>query len=456
MQVYFLQNILVILFSRLAPTKFGYTMTRYCYLALAFLLLLIETPVFAQPTEQLVKVVVAPDRTNWEYKPGEKVKFAVTVLQSGNKVENVKIRYELGPEKMPPVLTDSATLKNGTIVLDGGTLKTAGFLRCIVTATVGNKTYRGLATAGFTPSAIQPTIDLPTDFTAFWTAAKEELARVPLDAKMVLMPERSSEKVNVYHLSLRNIGNSRMYGILTVPKAPGKYPALLKVPGAGIRPYRGDIASAENGIITLEIGIHGIPVNLDDEVYSNLMAGALNGYWNMAMDDKNRFYYKRVYLGCVRANDFLVSMPEFDGTNLGVSGGSQGGALAIITAALDNRVKCLASFYPALSDVTGYLKGRAGGWPHYYDAYNSAYNNTKEKLATIAYYDVVNFARNLKVPGYYSWGFNDEVCPPTSMHAVYNVIQSPKELDLYLETGHWTFSEQRDRFTNWITERLKK
>ena len=71
------------------------------------------------------------------------------------------------------------------------------------------------------------------------------------------------------------------------------------------------------------------------------MAGPLAGYWNYNLDDKDRYYYKRVYLGCVSANDFITSLPQYDGTNLGVTGGSQGGALSIITAALDTRVKYL-------------------------------------------------------------------------------------------------------------------
>ena len=67
-----------------------------------------------------------------------------------------------------------------------------------------------------------------------------------------------------------------------------------------------------------------------------------------------------MYLGCVRANDFLMTRKRFDGKTLGVTGGSQGGALSIITAGLDPRVKLLAAYYPALADVTGYLNGRAG------------------------------------------------------------------------------------------------
>ena len=79
-----------------------------------------------------------------------------------------------------------------------------------------------------------------------------------------------------------------------MPKKPGKYPAILTVPGAGIRPYGGDPRTAAQGVITLEIGVHGIPVNLDPQIYSDLYAGALLNYWTIRMNDKNLHYYKRV------------------------------------------------------------------------------------------------------------------------------------------------------------------
>lgn len=409
----------------------------------------------AQPREQRVKVIVAPDHTDWMYKTGERVKFSISVLQDGNPVKDAVILYEIGPEKMDPTKKDSLKLPTGMLIVDGGTMKTPGFLRCTVRAKVDGNGYTEMGTAGYDPLSIKTVAENPADFLQFWNDAKAELAKIPMDARMTLMPERCTEKVNVYHVNLQNFRlNSRMYGILCVPKKEGKYPALLTVPGAGVRPYGGNIAMAEKGMITFEIGIHGVPVNMDPIVYSNLGAGALNGYQNFNLDDRDRFYYKRVYLGCVRANDFIFSLPQFDGSNLAVTGGSQGGALTIITAALDSRVKYLAAFYPALCDLTGYLHGRAGGWPHYFAKNNLDFNNKKDKIETCGYYDVVNFARQVKVPGIYSWGYNDDVCPPTSTYAAYNVITAPKSLYLAQETGHWTFPEQHDKVDGWLIEKL--
>jgi cephalosporin-C deacetylase-like acetyl esterase len=409
----------------------------------------------AQPVEQLVKVIVTPDHDNWLYKPGEKTLFNVQVLYHNNPLAGLKANYEIGPEKMEPSKKDFVELTGKLITLDGGTLSSPGFLRCVVTVEYEGRRYRGLATAGYNPSDIRPTIKQPGDFKSFWENAKSELATIPMDPKMVLMPDRCTEDVNVYLVTLQNFNNSKLYGILAVPKKDGKYPALLRVPGAGVRPYTPDVELAERGVISFVIGIHGIPVIMDPVVYTDMSAGALREYFNYNLDNKDRYYYKRVYMGCVRANDFLTSLPQFDGSNLAVAGGSQGGALSIITASLDSRVKFLAAQYPALCDVTGYLHGRAGGWPHIFNSYNALINKTKEKLETVEYYDVVNFARELKVPGFYTWGFNDETCPPTSMYAAYNIISSPKELDLYLETGHWTYPEQVAKVQAWLLEKLK-
>ncbi|MDR0844298.1 MAG: acetylxylan esterase [Tannerella sp.] len=423
---------------------------------LTALLFLGAMTVTAQLSEKFIKVNIAPQHGDWVYKPGEQVKFDVVVTKNDVPVKDVEISYEYGPEMMTPVKQGKETLKDGKTIISAGTLNNAGFLRCRVFAEYDGKRYDGLATAAFSPEAIQPTTTLPADFVPFWNQAKDELAKLPVDARVTLLPERCTAKVNVYHVNIQNYKGSRLYGILCVPKAPGKYPALLKVPGAGVRGYYGDVESAERGAITFEMGIHGIPVNLENEAYVSLGRGALDGYFAYNLDNKDRYYYKRVYLGCVRSIDYIFSLPEFDGSNLVVSGGSQGGALAIVTAGLDSRITGLVSFYPALCDLTGYLHGRAGGWPHLFNDANKAVHNTPQKVETSTYYDVVNFARQVNVPGFYSWGYNDVTCPPTSLYSAYNVITAPKTLFVVEETGHWTYPEQWAKAFDWAFRQLKK
>ncbi len=235
----------------------------------------------------------------------------------------------------------------------------------------------------------------------------------------------------------------------------GKYPALLLFRARGAKPDR-IVDLASRGFIPLKIGIHGIPMNQPTEVYQQLGQGALTSYPFMFLDNREQYYFRRVYLGCVRSNDFLVTRPDWDGKNLLVTGRSQGGQLAIVTAGLDARVTGLAAVYPAYCDVTGYLHGRAGGWPHMFRE-EAAGHRTPAKIATTAYYDAVNFARRLKVPGLYLWGYNDEACPPTSTFAAFNVITAPKRLVLALEMGHIRLpNEQSDLIDSWLISQARR
>jgi len=405
---------------------------------------------------QPIQVIVSPDKPDWTYEPNQEATFKIQVLKHQVPLHDVEVTYAVGPEKMQPTDEGKLKLKSGSGIIKGK-LSDPGFLRCEANVTIDGNTYRGIATAGYAPLDIQPTQKLPDDFQDFWNTAKANAAKIPLDAKMTLLPERCTETVDVFQVNIQNamIGN-RLYGILAKPKKEGRYPAVLSVPGAGVRPYAGIIDLAEKGIITLQIGIHGIPVTYEAGLYTDLGNGALRGYPFFNLDNRDSYYYNKVYLGCVRAVDFLHSLAEFDQDNLLVWGGSQGGALAIITASLDDRIKGLVSIYPALSDVTGYLHNRAGGWPHMFNAVNAPQMATEDKIEVSAYYDVVNFARNLKVPGFYTWGYNDDTCPPTSYYAAYNVINAPKELYLVQETGHWTYPEQQQQIKEWILMKLGK
>ncbi|MCC6762249.1 MAG: acetylxylan esterase [Chitinophagaceae bacterium] len=404
--------------------------------------------------EAVIAVQVTANHPDWLYTINENVTFNISVTLDGKPLSGAKLRYEIGPEKMTPTIKKE-TITNGTVVVvEGGAMQSGGFLRCIATVEYEGKTFRGVATAAISPETIAPTTVMPNDFMEFWMKAIADNAKVPMDVRMQLMPALGNDKVNVYQINMQNHKSGmRLYGTLSMPKAPGKYPAVLRVPGAGVRPYKGDVKMAERGIILFEMGIHGIPVTLDSIVYENLRYGALLGYPSFNLDNRDEYYYKRVYLGCLRSVDFIFSLPEFDGNNLIVMGGSQGGALSFVTAALDKRVKALVCAHPALSDLTGYQFGRAGGWPH---LFNKKEHLTKEKIETSRYYDAVNFARLITVPGFYTFGYNDETTPPTSFYAAFNSIKAPMTIFIDKETGHTVTPAQRNKQIEYMLNTLGK
>ena len=415
------------------------------------LLLLMALPIEAQIRGNDIVVSVTPDHKDWNYKLNETANFEVNVRKSGTLLDNVQIDYEAGPVMYPDVKR-SITLKDGTLHLKG-TLNRQGFYRVKVVAHVNGKDYEGLCTAGFAPEKIQPYAKCPDDFDDFSKKALEEARRNELNPTMKLLPDRCTKDDNVYEVSfVNNRPNSRIYGILSVPKAQGHYPALLRVPGAGVRPYPGDTYTASGKCIVLEIGIHGIPVTLDQTVYDRLLDGALNGYWDTNLEDPNKNYYKRVITGAVRSVDFIASLPEWDGKTLGVTGASQGGFLSIATAALDSRVTFFAAIHDAMCDYEAETKGIAGGWPHYF------YNQKADvkRIEGSRYYDGVNFAKRLRPSQvcWFSFGYNDEVVPPTSSYGLYNIVKAKKSLNVYPMTGHYWYQEQWDEWQNFLIHQL--
>ena len=81
--------------------------------------------------------------------------------------------------------------------------------------------------------------------------------------------------------------------------------------------------------------------------------------------------------------------------------------------------------------------------------------DTPDKLRTMAYYDVVNFARQIQVPVYMTWGYNDDVCPPTTSYIVYNLLQGPKEALITPINEHWTSEDTERGHLQWILNHLK-
>ncbi len=414
--------------------------------------MLTSAMMMAQPAEQQYKVSVYPSSGEWNTVPGKEVTFNISLTKCNVPYGDAEVRYEISQDMMSPMKKGTVKLKNGHASIKAGTMKTPGFMRCRVFLKENGRDYEGRATVGFSPEKLQPVTVRPADFKQFWDSTITKARKWPLEPVMTLVPEKCTDKVDVYHVSFANNDwASRMYGMLCVPKGDGRYPAILKLPGAGIRAYNGEVDRASKGFIILELGIHGMPVNLPGDVYHRLYNGALKGYHSFNINDRERFYYKRVITGCVRAIDFIEQLPQFNGC-LATFGGSQGGGLSIITAGIDPRVNALVSYYPAMSDMAGYTKGRAGGWPH---TLKDKKYHTPEVINTLAYFDVSSFARDVKVPGFYTFGYNDMVCPPTTTYSVYNVIDAPKELMITETSEHFAYAEQHAAIWRWVMNFLK-
>lgn len=405
--------------------------------------------------------VTTPDHADWLYRTGEEAVVEVRLYRYGIPQDGITIDYEVGDELMPADERGSVVLRQGCATIRVGTMKRPGFRDCRLTARVGGKSCKHHIKLGFSPERLEPYTRMPADFDDFWQEARAGLARLPLSYTRQRAEAYCTDRIDCYLIKLQvDARGQAVYGYLFLPKdaAAGSCPAVLSPPGAGVKTIRDPLRHryyAEQGCIRFEFEIHGLDPRMSEAQFREIAAAfdsRGNGYLCNGLDDRDNYYMKRVYLACVRCIDLLVSLPEWDGRNVVVQGGSQGGALALVTAALDERVTACVANHPALSDMARSLAGSADGYPHFARMKGML---TPDKVRTMAYYDVVNFALRIRVPTRMTWGFNDDTCPPTTSYAVYNVLQCPKEALVTPVNEHWTSDQTEYGHWEWIREHLR-
>lgn len=407
--------------------------------------------------------LTVPDHADWLYQTGENAKVEVSFCKYGIPRDG-ELKYSIGNDMLQPDKHGSVKLKNGRAVINMGTKKTPGFRDMKLSVSLDGKTYEHHIKVGFSVDKIKPYTQEPQDFRSFWQKNVEELKQVPMSYTKELYKDYCTDKIDCYLVKIQidNMGHS-MYGFLFYPKnaQPGKHPVVLCPPGAGIKTIKDPMRNkyyAENGFVRFEVEIHGLDPRISSETFGEI-SRAFNdrngGYLANGLENKDIYYMKHVYVGLVRCIDFLTSLPEWDGKNVAVQGGSQGGALAIIAAGLDSRVTQCVANHPALSDMAGYAaKGGTGGYPHF--CRQPQILSNKDCLNTLAYFDVVNFARYVKAPTYLTWGYNDVTCPPTTSYAVWNTLKCTKESLLTPINEHWTTTETNRGQMEWIKAHLLK
>lgn len=375
------------------------------------------------------------DRPTALYAPGEVATFQVEVRRGEAPLAGGTVAAELTNDGFTPVgPARTLTLDAAGRASCTGTLAAPGFLQCRFIVREAERTASALAGAGFEPEKIRPAAQLPEDFDAFWAAQKRELAGVPVDARLTPSERHRDPEVEVFKLSLANVGGARVYGWLCVPKKTGLLPAVLSVPGAGVGPSGPALALARLGALTVNISVHDMDVDLPPAAYTAAQEGPLKAYPHQGKTDREQFYYRRVVLGCVRALDYLTGRPEWDRRHLAVVGASQGGALSLITGGVDPRVTAFSAHVPAMCDHAGYTIGRVSGWPQLGEQGRAA---EKEAITrTSAYYDAVNFARRFRGTALVGVGFIDRTCPPTTVYAAYNSLVGTKEIVPLPLLGH--------------------
>jgi cephalosporin-C deacetylase len=287
--------------------------------------------------------------------------------------------------------------------------------------------------AAVAPERIAPSIPAPKDFDAFWAAKLKALRRVP--AKPVLTSKPSErDGVDFAILEMDHLDGKHVWGQVAKPHdstGKKKYPGLVILQWASPpyplqKPWVTDRAA--EGWLAVNVEPHDVMPDQPKEYYDALPA-ALKSYNTIETRNRDRNYFLYMYLGDLRAIDYLAGRPDWDGKTLVVMGTSMGGQQSLCAAGLHPKVTHMLINVPAGADANGTAHGRKIGYP-FWDV------NDPKVLETAQYFDTVNCAARIKVPSLVAMGFIDTVTPPVGIWAAFNQIRAPKEAAPMIESPH--------------------
>jgi len=401
-------------------------------------------------------VTITSDRPDAFYTENEKVTFTIAARDGTSELDAATVDWTLSVD-------GHKTLASGKGTTVSGSLDRPGFLLVTATYTAADgKKITGYGAAGISPAAIPPSMPAPDDFDAFWAAQKEKLAAVPMTVTATPHPladarDAALEAADVSIVCEEN--GPPVSGYFAKPKnaAAKSLPAVLWVHGAGVRSASlpSALGGARDGFLSMDINAHGIPNGKPEAFYKALSDGELKTYRFDGNTDREKSYFRGMFVRLVRAIDFLTSQPEWDGKTVAVIGHSQGGLQALVAGGLDERVTFIGSGVPAGCDHTGMQVDRIAGWPKIVPRLaDGSYDPAA--IEASRYIDAVNFAARCKAEAIVSVGFIDRTCPPTSVYAAYNVLPGKKSMLNYPAMGHASTDEIRQKFREALLKHVGK
>jgi len=403
-----------------------------CIICFAFIIVLgsLFSVKAQEQTEETGDVVLkaTPYNKTALFTSSEEVRYRLQLHNNTKLQQNGHVLYQVTTDDGKKVTADSVriSLREGADkdIIVNIRKRNTGFYRInfIVKLPEYDDTVRRVF--GVNPEKVTSQLHKPKDFDAFWKQSMVELAQVPANYRVMERKDLSTQYKKVYSVEMHSFGDLVIRGWLVVPTDGSKFPVHYRVPGyvVSLQPNMDN-----DDFIAFDLNVRG---NGNSKDVINI---GTDNYSLINIENKDKYIYRGVYMDCLRGLDFLYAHSNLgiDTSKIFVEGGSQGGSLALITAALDKRVKLLTMQVPLYADIHDNFAISASYEQQVFPfkvfrKYQSQHAGFSwEKFySTFDYYDPQNFAPMVKCPVLMGIGLLDQFCPPRCSMALYNHISS--------------------------------
>lgn len=286
----------------------------------------------------------------------------------------------------------------------------------------------------------------PADIDEYWDLALAEMNSVNPDAKFI-KKDFPSKIADMYDLYYTGTKNARIHAKVAVPKTrESKMPAVLMFHGlyGSSDEWSSLLSFASQGYVVAFMDARG-QGGLSEDIGITMGTTCISPFMRGIDGDKNNLLMRDIFLDTALLAKIIMDLDYVDETRVATTGGSQGGALSVACACLVPQIKKCAPRSPYLSDYRRVYemdlhRGIAyEGLNYYFRHFDPTHQRFDEVYEKLGYIDIQNLAKRMKAELLMFTGLMDTICPPSTQFAMYNKVNSSKNVVLYPEYGHENF-----------------
>lgn len=298
--------------------------------------------------------------------------------------------------------------------------------------------------------AYRPDREEPADFDAFWRRTLDEQdAAHPLEATFERVDTGLTEVITE-DVTYSGFGGQPIKAWLHRPaRATAPLPTVVTYigygGGRGLSHEHVLHAVAGRAHLVMDNRGQGSGHQIGDTGDAGSTGAHSAGFLTSGIDSPETYFYRRIFTDAERAVRVARAHESVDPGCVMVSGGSQGGALSLAAAALTELrdgvghppLRAAIVDVPFLSHVRrASVLTDAFPYAELVQYFHAHRDLVEQAFGTLSYFDAVNLAARVSVPGLFSVGLMDQICPPSTVYAAYNHYAGEKEMIVYPYNGH--------------------
>ena len=283
----------------------------------------------------------------------------------------------------------------------------------------------------------------PFDFEEYWDGSLRELH--DMDYEVSFIPaDFQTPDVQCFHLWFTGVRGARIHAKILRPEGiQGTAPAVCVFHGySGASPSFSKLLNyAGQGFVVAALDCRGQGGLSEDT--GGYKGNTLIGHVTRGLDDPDskKMLFRDIYLDTAEMADIVMKLPYVDEKRVGACGGSQGGGLTLVCAALEPRICRAAPAFPFLCDFRRVWdmdldKAAYDDLRMFFRRHDPLHERETDVFTKLGYIDVQNLTPRIHAEVLMATALMDTICPPSTQFAAYNKIVSKKEMVLYPDFGH--------------------